>query len=316
MKQFLGILMAVAVGGAGCASDVLPDDRPSEKQPVDCASISAADCAHEAACRTLYAEHVNEEYACKIADEAVGCLQKDALCDDATTFARDHDGDLWWFTSLCVPEGWETEVISEALEHYTHTLCGPSGEVPACEALSEQGCDARDDCQALHAQNVDETNACLIEPVFVQCATHQECGEQMLMVRDPRQALWLFPSTCIPDTWRVDYSQEAQNLFGAPLCADMVEPQDCHALDAQICASRADCEVLQGRYVHIDDACTDEFSDVGCHERGEACADQQVLAHDSNDALWIFASTCIPWNWQETTDPSLTPLLDAEFCAP
>jgi hypothetical protein len=85
---------------------------------VDCETLDPATCATEASCVTIDGQVVHDDGdggTCIDSSEArvsVGCMDADALCTTAFTWAAPPDGDAdvtacMMFSTGCIPLGWE-----------------------------------------------------------------------------------------------------------------------------------------------------------------------------------------------------------------
>lgn len=289
------LLIASTALWAACAND--KDDPQPGEEPVDCAALDGEACAQESDCRAIVGARVDEEHACKIADEAVGCIPHDSVCSDAETFARDEDDGLWWFPDLCIPEGWEG--AKEGPADYSYKLCGPPEASADCIELSEEGCAERDDCVALNGQPVDRDAKCLEDASFVECvSTTDGCDDTLTLAQDGLHNIWYFTSTCTPEDWTPYAGPDAQELLAAEDCDDNTEPTACQELDESSCDAREDCAGLLAQAVNEDDACLEDSAYVGCRDATQDCADQMLVSRDVDDALWVSPNTCIPEDWQ------------------
>jgi hypothetical protein len=95
------VLATLALGALSCEA------KRSERA---CALLSLEDCASQPYCAVVAAARVDEERGCQHPSEAVACSAlPDLDCGTALTLGRDGDGQLLWFTSTCVPNGFSPE---------------------------------------------------------------------------------------------------------------------------------------------------------------------------------------------------------------
>jgi hypothetical protein len=61
-----------------------------------------------AACRPIMATRLDVERMCSLERAQVGCFPPGPIgCGDALSMAKSPEGEVWWFTDTCHPEGWE-----------------------------------------------------------------------------------------------------------------------------------------------------------------------------------------------------------------
>lgn len=307
------LLIASTALWAACAND--KDDPEPDEPPIDCEALDGEACAKESDCQAIVGERVDEEHACKIAEEAVGCLPPNTPCDDAMTFARDHEGSLWWFSNLCVPEGWET--TNEGPSDYEGDICGPPNESAECVELSESACAERDDCSRLEGNPVDKDAQCVEPSEYVGCvATPDNCGDAMTLAHDNLGHIWRFSSTCIAEDLVPYAGPDAGELLDAPACDEITEPTACEELDEAACDDRDDCTGLLAQAVNQEDLCLEDATHVGCQDAALNCADQTLVARDADDELWVSPNTCIPNDWQVEEDEDAQEWISSASCDP
>lgn len=99
--------LALATALTGCA-----DDPPCAERTVD---------ACDGACVRISARRVDVARMCLGPSVAVGCMAS-MVCPSALGLARDPEGGVWSFFSLCFPTGWSGTTITHAGEAYTSTV--------------------------------------------------------------------------------------------------------------------------------------------------------------------------------------------------
>ena len=70
-----------------------------------CADLPLDQCAAPRCTRTS-ATRVDVDDMCTRGTAEVGCMRSGMACGDAMTLARDAAGEVWEFTSTCLPKGW------------------------------------------------------------------------------------------------------------------------------------------------------------------------------------------------------------------
>lgn len=212
----IGMVCASAAWVAGCNNE--KDDPIVE--PIQCGQLDVNACEAKKECQVLVAEHVDEERVCKIADDNVGCIHERTVCTDALTWARDPDGALWLFPSGCLPEGWAIDRELGFSEPYEGEECRVTIDPVECPLQDEAACATRDDCQGYYARRVHTDDDCADEATFVACGDEQSvCADQATIGSDADDALWIFPTRCLPDGWEADRSEEAEAYLDAEFCA-------------------------------------------------------------------------------------------------
>jgi hypothetical protein len=94
-------LATLALGALSCEA------KRSERA---CALLSLEECANRPYCAVMAAQRVDEERMCRNPSEPLGCSAlPDQDCIAGRALARDGDGQLFWLTSTCVPNGLRLE---------------------------------------------------------------------------------------------------------------------------------------------------------------------------------------------------------------
>ena len=112
MRRFAFVLLLAACGNKSSAptTAAVNDDAPPPSDGTDaCASLDEAGCRANAACAVIHGQQEVVDHPCVLDDAFYGCMPADTGCDDAITYARDGDNQVYWFMDTCIPEGWTSE---------------------------------------------------------------------------------------------------------------------------------------------------------------------------------------------------------------
>lgn len=91
---------------------------------VECSQLSLDACA-AAGCSVVSATRYEADKVCKHPAEPVSCLPADVGCTEVETYARDLEGNTWFFSHGCTPTGWQHFQADEAdTKAVQGDLCG------------------------------------------------------------------------------------------------------------------------------------------------------------------------------------------------
>jgi len=165
---------------------------------------------------------------------------------------------------------------------------------PACEDLSVETCQTREDCVTIRGQLIDVENMCIDSPGIYGCMdADQACNAAITSAQGPDGKCYQFSSGCLPKGWssagndstcNVGYIDEMCNKLGLP----------CEKYTGEECMVRCDCRVIEGRKIDTERNCIGGSEPLGCMEVGMGCGDAETLATDPSDVCYWFSSTCIP----------------------
>ena len=214
--QHLATCMVLLAASFGCGS---PEKQASASTtaelspPDDCSTLSEDECVSDDRCGPILGRPIDANNNCFDYAQLrfAACVPKNpAGCDAAVGYARDPEGLLWEFGSLCIPPHWT----------YLADFSDPPPWCAAsdvCSTLSEDECES-DSCMSIFGRPLDANNNCFhySQLRFVACVPNPGgCDEGIDYARDPDGVLWEFGSTCIPPNWT--------ELFGLenppPMCA-------------------------------------------------------------------------------------------------
>jgi len=276
---------------------VISCNSDAEKGPEveACRLLAPAPCAAEARCRVLSATRYEADKVCRHGPQAVGCMDKELLCPQALTFAKDPSGNTWQFQDGCIPNAWQSFEGGEA-DHAAAE--GPvCSELSTCSSLPPGKCAAEAGCRVLSGMRYEVEKVCRHEPAEVGCTdSKQSCSSVLTFAKDPSGNTWVFPSRCIPNTWKPFEGGEADHAAAeGPLCS---AAPACSSLPPGQCAAKAECQTLSGIRYEVDKVCRHPKAVVGCMDSHLLCTQAFTYAKDPAGNTWQFPNGCIPNSWQ------------------
>jgi hypothetical protein len=170
-------------------------------------------------------------------------------------------------------------------------------DLALCPSLSMEECRKAAECSVVSGTRYDSGQQCSHPLEEVGCQ-HGTCGDGSLTYAiDPSGRHWRFPTTCIPQGWRMlDPSPADVAAAGAPLCTEPpVTPGGCEARSLPSCGG-AGCRAAVARRVDLDKVCVGSEAQVGCVV--STCGDGALTyAKDPGGQVWQFSDACIPVGW-------------------
>jgi len=91
-----------------------------------CAADTETSCREAAGCRTFTATQLDIEKACRRESAYAGCGAAGMDCDQSLTYARNASGQVWEFSSSCLPAGWSPIAPRDEATHWP--TCADAGE--------------------------------------------------------------------------------------------------------------------------------------------------------------------------------------------
>lgn len=125
--------------------------------------------------------------------------------------------------ALCV-------AVIAACTNDAHHVAAPEDNIGLADHLSEtcsniepSECKTKQNCVLISAQPMDLERDCLhdVRPIICTSASIEPCEEVLTVGKAPDGSHWLFPSSCLPPTWRSvrDPSFDLSKFFGKR-CSD------------------------------------------------------------------------------------------------
>ena len=257
-----------------------PDEGPGpDVGTTDCATVAPDVCAETAGCDPIFGFPAEQRCAEGVdpgLSVARGCMAEGTGCDGAITCGQSPAGEHVFFTSSCIPAGWEEISTDE---------CCPIPDAPPAEFTACQG---HKDCVAVEMGCCDHCNGGKLLAVNVEFAGSldpwKETGCEMIGCTK---------IGCGP----------VEAVCNSGVCAWQQQDlsPDCEGLSQESCDKTPGCAGIKG--APAAEICMDNFdnwgsiwsgcmsADMGCGE-AETCAQSPV----SGEQL-VFPTTCIPDGW-------------------
>ncbi len=176
-----------------------------------------------------------------------------------------------------------------------------------CTALSQQECEASDECEAYLAWPREQACAApepLVAPLFMGCAELQMCSAAWTWGHpsDEPENWHMFINNCLPEGW-------TEKEVGGLIC----DGELCIGFSLADCESTDHCMPVSG--VPLEDGCTfGEDQYAGCWtaetmDNGElalvSCATAETWAHTPGEPeeWYLFPNSCVPDGWVMAEEP-------------
>ncbi len=112
-RSLLALALLVVVG---CKKGAPAAEGPRPVTPDGCGAILDEDsCRAEAACTIIDGTPLAPDSSCSMDNRFAACGPADMACGDALTYTHDPDGNAWWFSDTCLPEGWQSEPYPDGM---------------------------------------------------------------------------------------------------------------------------------------------------------------------------------------------------------
>ena len=194
-------------------ADSDPSDTADTVSTVDCTSLGPDECGTAENCTELQAHTLNidDQNMCYELETAttVACIDIEQDCDDAITFAENPEGDIYWFSSTCIPSDW-TDV--QTLNSYQEGC-----DAPDCYSLSVEECALHDSCTYItvfeRIENDVEECYTLEDPTSISCMPAQEACEPVVVnMQNPETgSCYQINHGCAPSGW--SYCEDINQMW-------------------------------------------------------------------------------------------------------
>lgn len=165
-----------------------------------CAQLAPAQCSQDARCRAISGQLLQPVAQCMGPETAIGCMAATSGCGAAITRALSKAGEIWEFTSTCVPDGFTDVTAADAGAPRPGSPTGdwPSCAQPACDQRALTDCTATPGCTERRARPFDAKKQCKGNIVTLSCvpASGFGCAAVMTQEIDPQGKTWEFGSSC------------------------------------------------------------------------------------------------------------------------
>lgn len=278
----IGLLLTVA----GCPEVEFEGDDTGLKS---CRELTVEQCGQRADCAPINARPLSRENSCLLPSEPVGCMSGDMVCTTSIELSAGPDGECYWFSSGCMPQGWNPDAALCPDEAIDWEPCEQSSK--ACEDLSLANCEQRQDCRVIDGRKVYEAQQCLMSSEPLGCMpVDVDCGDALTPAKDPSGQCYWFPSTCVPDGWESFFGTSECEVGDYRLCA-------CEEYSAANCDESNGCTKIYGRRGIIEDQCLLDSEAVGCMSASAGCGAAITFALDPTGDCYQLPSGCIPKGW-------------------
>lgn len=213
---------------------------------------------------------------------------------------------LWLIPTVILLVG-----CGESTEDESSKTNQPSQPAAECAKLTEAQCMENEACMPMLGMRVIEPDHCVDPGEYLGCTTEVDCGDALSYARDSAGELWIFPNTCTPDGWPVEYPESPDHW----LCTD--EPSDpgtetkCSKLSYCECVGVEGC--VRTNFLSIDESanCAWNVGPIGrCATiPEEGCLPGMNHARSESGNLYLLHDSCIPDGWTVVHPPTEPELL-------